>query len=151
MAITFQPTSKDVVINDVTYQVGQFKARDGSFILAQLLTKMLPAIIEGAFKKQSGTVLPAGRSALSEDEFAGIQGHALAVCRRVENGVPMPIFFMPNVWAIKEIEYDLITVMALTIQALVFNIVPFFQGDGLAQILASIPDIPGLSFSATQP
>jgi hypothetical protein len=149
MAITFQPSSKDVVVNGVTYNVGQFKARDGSFILAQLLTKMLPSMLETAFKKEAPGALPAGRSALSEDEFAAIQGHALAVCRRVENGVPMPIFFLPNTWAVKEIEYDLVTVMALTIQALVFNIVPFFQGDGMAQILASLPEM-GLSFSGTQ-
>jgi hypothetical protein len=152
MPITFKPTSKDVVINDVTYQVGQFKARDGSFVLAQLLTKLLPSFLEAAFKKQAGVALPEARtSMLTEEEFAGIQGHALAVCRRVENGVPMPIFFLPNTWAVKEIEYDLVTVMALTLQALVFNIVPFFQGDGLAQILAVLPEIPGLSFSPTAP
>jgi hypothetical protein len=151
MAATFQPASKDVVISGVTYQVGQFKARDGSFVLAQLLTKLLPSFLEAAFKKQAGVSLPSGRtSMLTEDEFASIQGHALAVCRRVENSVPMPIFFLPNTWAIREIEYDLVTVMALTVQALVFNIVPFFQGDGLEAILASIAEIPGLSLSATQ-
>jgi hypothetical protein len=143
------PTSKDVEIAGKKYQVGQFKARDGSFILAQMLTKMLPAVIEAGFKKEAGATLPASRSALSEDEFASIQGHALAVCSRVENGVPMPIFFRPDVWAVKELEYDLITVMALTIHALVFNIAPFFEGDGLSQILGSIPNL-GLSSSATK-
>ena len=138
--------TKDVEIAGTKYQVGQFKARDGSWILAQILTKMLPAVIESAFKTAN---LATGRAAISEEEFASIQGHALAVCRRMENGVPMPIFFLPNTWAIKDLEYDLITVMALTVQALVFNISPFFEGDGLTQILGSIPGLTSSS-SVTQ-
>ncbi len=141
-------TSTDVVIGGTTYQVGRFKARDGSWILAQVLTKMLPAVIEQALAKGAGTALASNRSMLSEDEFANIQSHALAVCRRVENGVPMPVFVAPNTWAVKELEYDLLTVMALTVHALVFNITPFFAGDGLSQLLGLLPGL-GLNSSAS--
>jgi hypothetical protein len=144
-----KPLTKDVEIAGQRYQIGKFKARDGSWILAQVLTKMLPAVIEGALSKQAGASLASNRSALSEDEFASLQGHALAVCRRYENGVPMPVFVRPETFAVKELEYDLVGVMSLTIQALLFNLTDFFEGDGLSQILAMLPAL-GLG-SSTAP
>ena len=132
--------TKDIEIAGNRYQIGQFKARDGSFILMQLLTKMLPSFVESAFQKE-GAALGASRPALSEDEFAAVQGHALAVCRRYESNVPMPVFVRPDTFAIKELEYDTTTVMALTVNALLFNLSPFFQDGGLTQILESIPGL----------
>jgi hypothetical protein len=130
----------DVNISGVRYQVGRFTARDGSWILAQLLTKMLPSIIESALNDAGiPTNLATNRSALSEEEFASIQGHCLAVCRRYDNGVPMPIFVRPSTWAIKELEYNLPTVIGLTVQALKFNIAGFFQGGGLTQLMSLLP------------
>lgn len=143
------PLFTDVEINGTKYQVGRFKARHGSWILAQILTKMLPAVIEQALAKEAGAKLASNRTALSEEEFENIQGHALAVCRRYENGVPMPIFVLPNTWAIKDLEYDLMTVMALTVHAIVFNIAPFFGGDGLSQLLGLLPSL-GLNSSASR-
>jgi hypothetical protein len=139
--------SKDVTVGTVSYQIGKFKARDGSWILAQILTKMLPAVIESALTKETGAQLSPDRVQLTEDEFASIQGHALAVCRRYEKGAPMPIFIRPDTFAVKELEYDIVTVTALTIHALVFNLTPFFEGDGLSQILESL-SVLGL-FSST--
>ena len=49
---------------------------------------------------------------LDEDTFQHIQAHALSVCRRLENGVPMPIFVRPNTWAAKDLEYDVMTLDA---------------------------------------
>jgi hypothetical protein len=146
-----QPQTQDVEIAGTRYQVGRFKARDGSWILAQVLTKMLPAVIERALVKEAGAKLASNRSLLSEEEFASIQGHALAVCRRYENGVPMPVFVLPNnTFAIKELEYDLIAVMTLTVKALLFNLTPFFEGDGLSQILSALPGLGlGLNSSAS--
>lgn len=137
-----------VTISGADYEIGRFKACDGSWILAQVLTKMLPAVIESAFAREEGVKLSSNRTVLSEDEFANIQGHALAVCRRVEKGVPMPIFLRPSTFAIKELEYDLLTVMALTVHALKFNIMPFFAEGGLSQLLALLPAL-DLSSSAS--
>ncbi len=136
------PDTKDIEIAGIRYQIGRFKARDGSWILAQVLTKMLPAVIERALVKEAGAQLASSRAMLGEEEFASIQGHALAVCRRYENGnVPMPIFLLPNTFAVKEIEYDLIVVMKLTIEALLFNLTPFFEGGGLSLILDLLPGL----------
>lgn len=143
------PLFTDVEINGTKYQVGRFKARDGSWVVAQVLTKMLPAFLEQAFAKETGANLASNRAMLSEEEFVNLQGHALAVCRRYENGVPMPVFVLPNTWATKDLEYDLTTVMALTIHALVFNIAPFFAEGGLSQLLALLPGL-GLNSSDSQ-
>lgn len=129
----------DVEIGGTKFQIGQFKARDGSWILAQILTKMLPAIVEKAFVKEAGAKLASNRAVLTEEEFSSIQGHALNVCRRYENNIPMPVMLNPTTFAIKEIEYDLTTVIALTIQALVFNIKPFFEEGGLSQVMGLMP------------
>lgn len=141
------PTLKTVTIGGAEYQIGQFKARVGSWILAQVLTKVLPAVIENAFAKEAGAKLASQRPAISADEFADIQGHALAVCRRVENGVPMPVFVHPDTFAIKELEYDLVTVTALTVHALLANLTPFFADGGLKELMMCLPSSLALNSS----
>lgn len=131
-------TSKNVTISGVEYQVGRFKATTGSWILAQLLTKMLPSAVESHFQSVG---LANGRAQISETEFENIQSHCLSVCRRYENGVPMPIFVRPDRWAVKELEYDVVAVLTLTINALVFNLQPFFSEGGLSPILSSLSDL----------
>ena len=140
-----EPT-QDVTIAGKTYQVGRFKARDGSWILSQLLTKILPAAIESGFKSAA---LSDKRSIISEEEFANIQAHALAVCRLYENGIPIPVFVRPNTFAVKELEYDTVTVMGLTLNALLFNLQPFFSEGGLSLILDSLKGL-GLTTPISQ-
>ena len=134
------PATKTVTVGGSEFQIGRFTARNGSWIIAQIATKMLPAVIEKALAQASGAPLAANRATLSEEEFSNIQGHALAVVRRLENGVPMPVFLLPNTFAVRELEYDLVTVIELTIHALVFNLTPFFEDGGLSQILALLPN-----------
>ena len=82
---------KDVEVGGKKYQIGKFRARDGSWVLAQVLTKMLPVALESALK-DAGAALASNRAVLSEDEFFNLQGHALAVVRAYnEHGVPLPV------------------------------------------------------------
>jgi hypothetical protein len=134
------PDTKDVEIGGLRYQIGRFRARDGSWVLAQVLTKMMPTMLEAALRKKSSATLPAGRVQIAEDEFANIQAIALSVCRRYNDaGVPMPVFVRPDTFAAPDLEYDVVAVMRLTIEALVFNLSPFFADGGLSQILQSLP------------
>lgn len=126
--------TKQVTISGAEYQIGRFTAREGSWVLAQLLTKMLPSFIERGIE---ATGLAANRPQITESEFESLQAMALSVCRRMEKGAPMPIFLRPNTWAIKELEYDLPTVAALTVHAMAFNLTSFFDGGGLGQLLSS--------------
>jgi hypothetical protein len=140
--------TKDVTVSGTRYQIGRMKAKDGSWVLAQVMTKMLPAALENGLAG-SGAQLAANRAQISEDEFANIQAHALAVVRRYENGLPVPVFVRPDRWAAKDLEYDLVAVMALTVHSIVFTLSPFFSGDGMTQLLESFPGLPALSSPAT--
>jgi hypothetical protein len=66
---------------------------------------------------------------MSEQEFANVQDHCLAVCSRYEptSGVPMPIMAGPGKFAIKELEYDMATVTKLQGHAMSFNFDPFLE------------------------
>jgi hypothetical protein len=74
-----------------------------------------------------------------------LQDHCLAVCRRYETvgtqEAPLPIIARPGVFAIAELEYDLITIFTLTAQALIYNIAPFFEEGGLTSILENFPGL----------
>jgi hypothetical protein len=126
--------TKQVTIGGTEYQIGRFTAREGSWVLAQLATKMLPGMIEQEIGVQG---LAATRPSISEDEFNSLQALALSVCRKMQNGAPVPIFVRPDKWAVKELEYDFATVAALTVHAMSFNIASFFVDGGLQQILSS--------------
>lgn len=144
--MSFEAT-RTVEIDGATYQIGRMKASDGSWVLMQLL----PSIAAGLALNDNGNAktLPIdfiGRiigqiGQTDENTFRRIQAHALSVCRRMEHGAPMPVVSHQGVFAIKELEYDLVTVMTLTANALVFNLSPFFNAGGLKQLFASLlPD-----------
>ena len=133
--------TKDVEINGVRYQIGRMTAKAGSWVATQIFTKVLPSAIEGQMNKLGLDSLPQGRATMTEEEFSNLQDHCLMVCRRYELvgniDTALPIMPRPGFWAIKELEYDLLTVVALTVHALVFNISPFFDGDALKGCLQS--------------
>src|ERR1700746_985624 len=97
---------KDVTIGEHKYRIGRFTARVGSWLLAQ----------------------SAKGSNMSEQEFANVQDHCLAVCSRYEptSGVPMPVM-AKGVFTIKELEYDMATVTKLQGQAMSFNFDSFLE------------------------
>ncbi len=134
---------KDIEINDTRYRVGRMTARVGSWVLLQIFTKLLPAQIESQLGLDS---LPPGRSEMSEAEFMNIQDHCLMVCRRYEtqsnnDEVAMPVMAAPGVFAVKELEHDIVTAIGLTAHALLFNVAPFFEGNALTSILESFKDL----------
>ena len=134
--------TKDVEISGQRYQIGKMSARSGSWIVVQLITKLMPMGIENQLGIEG---LSSGRSEMSEAEFLNIQDHCLDVCRRYEmvagQEVAMPIMARPGVFAFKELESNLLTILALTVHALLFNVTPFFEGDGLKSVMASFKDL----------
>lgn len=130
----------DIPIGDVTYRVGHFSPRVGSFILMQVTTKLLPAFMGGSISFK-GMPFALGGTAMTEEEFYTVQNHCLAVCSRMgESGTPAPIM-MANGKLDPAVADDFPTVMALTIHALKFNIEPFFSEDNPA--LASLGSLFG--------
>jgi len=140
----------DVDVAGSRYQIGQMTAQDASWVVTLALTKMMPSGIEKALASKAGAVLPKRSSSITEEEFNNIQNHALAVVRRYEtSGAALPVFVKPNRWAVKDLEYDVVAVIALTVNSLVHNLSPFFKGDGLLQIIDSVPGLAGLFSSIT--
>ena len=138
---------RDVVIGDAKYQVGRFSARVGSFVLTQVMTKVLPAMLGGPATLQ-GLPLPSNGSSMSEPEFYAIQNHCLAVCSHLstETGVAAPIMMVDGRLR-PELEYNLPVVLALTMHALQFNLEDFFADGNPA--LASLKSLfPSASTSA---
>ncbi len=124
---------KDVEIGNKRYRVTRLRADVGSWIIFQLLTKMLPGFVSGRLNLAG---IPQSGESISESDFRSIQNHCLAACYRYEDSAPgvyMPI--MSNgAFAIKELEYDLATVLSLTIHCLQFNFADFFSEDGLSAL-----------------
>jgi Phage tail assembly chaperone protein, TAC len=136
-----QEKTKDVSIGDHQYRVGKLTARTASWVAMQILTKLLPSGDELV----TGGRASAERSALSESEFHNIQGHCLRVCARYETAgeslVPTPVLMADGRFAIPELEYDVVAVMALTLHSLMFSVSPFFEEGALKLLGSSLPDL----------
>jgi Phage tail assembly chaperone protein, TAC len=141
----------DIELEGVRYQLRKFDARTGSWIAVQIASYLLPSAVEGAVldsavKSGDGIVLPEGfqknRRQMTEAEFRNIQDHALAVVYRYDgvSPVPVPIIHGSGRWAFPEMENDFITVLALTVQVLLFNMKSFFEDGRMERLMASILD-----------
>ncbi len=136
-----RPLFKDEKIGEHEYQIGRLTARDASWILIQILTKLLPAPIELKLQLNLPEV-PVERTQMSAQEFHEIQDLCIMSCKRYEmvgtTKAPMPIMARPGVFAIAELEYDALTIIALTIHCLGFNIACFFDDGDLSGLLESL-------------
>ena len=133
--------TKNLVIGEKQYQIRKMPARTACWIAMQILTKMLPGMVEN---KLQGFNLPGNRSELSEQEFYNIQNHCLAVCSRYEKvgnaDVPQPVLMASGAWAFPDLDADAATVLALTAQSLIFNVSSFFEGDALKSLIGELTD-----------
>lgn len=127
--------SKDVPIGDKRYRIGRVTAIVGSAMVAQILPKLVPHMTDGFNLATVFKMLPS----ISAEELASLQNQSLLVCSRYEeNGAVTPILLRPGTWGIKELEYDAVTVLTLSVHALVFNLTPFFTGGGLQTLIQSV-------------
>jgi len=113
---------KEVEVKGVRYQIGRLDAEAGSWILTQILPNM-----------QAGKITDFDKAT-----FGTIQKDVLAVCKRADSKIP--VIDPMGRWSDPELKYDLITVMALTVQAVYFNFSDFFGGDGWQEIMKGLPD-----------
>jgi len=132
---------KDITIGDTQFRIGRFTAINGSFIVAQLLPKLVTCITEnGLYIPAVFSILPT----IPKETLAEIQGYCLAVSERYsKEHNPIPLWMNGRI-VDKELEHDTMTVFALTVQVIVFNLSDFFSDGGLQKLLGSL----GLSQSA---
>lgn len=130
-------TTKDIELNGRKFRIKKFDALTGSYIAFQLLTVMLP----GGMDKQIGN-LPEGRPAMSKKDFIAIQKDCLSVVQEIvkkENAeFPLNVILESGAWGVEGLADDTITVLSLTIHALIHNVAGFFDGNALKDLTKSL-------------
>ncbi|MGD8188572.1 phage tail assembly chaperone [Brevibacillus ginsengisoli] len=141
---------KDVEINGRTFRIRKFPARVGSFMIIKL-TKILAPMFAG-FKPNlkaksvdeinvdyiniEGVMEQLGK--ISEEDFNYIQEQALCVCYESLPGGHAPVLNPNGTFGVEGLEDDTVTVMALTVHSLIFNLTSFFQGNGLGGLVTGL-------------
>lgn len=140
---------KELVLGENRYRIGKMTARTGSWVASQFASYVLPAAAQSAAKLVA-VELPAtpNRSrTMTEAEFYNLQDHCLAVCSRIRvepNGseVYYPLIHDSGRWNFDDLETDAVTVTILTVQALMFNITPFFADGAMDNLIAALTALP---------
>lgn len=142
-------TQKDITLSGRKWRIKKFSAMVGSYICLKILSKIShivvgmiggelkdPAIIASAISNELGS--------LSKSELFDIQRECLSVCSEIQvvAGVdaPIPVFTEDGKWGVANLETDVLTVMALTVHTLIFNLSPFFDVSVLKEAFGSFPD-----------
>ena len=141
-------TFKELVLGENSYRIGKMTARNGSWVASQFASYVLPAAAQST-ATLIGTSLPnsSNRRTMTETEFYNLQNHCLAVCsrKRVElNGseVYYPLIHDSGRWNFEDLETDTVTVIVLTIQALMYNIAPFFEDGAMKSLVTAMAELP---------
>lgn len=142
--------TKTVEVNGRKFQVEKFSAMTGSYVCIKILGRIShvalgimsgelkdPAVISGALFGELNS--------FSKAEFLELQQECLAVTKEVQNiaGVdaPIPVLLPDGKFGVADLEKDMMTVMALTVHVMVFNLTPFFDASILKGLLGDFPDL----------
>ena len=126
---------KEIEFGGRKWRISKFTAKTGSYIAYQILTHIIPMGIEG---KLGNIPLPSGRATMSKEEFFDLQQECLMVCSEIQivgsTPTPIPVMLPGGTWGVEGLENDAITALTLTIHALIFNVVSFFDENVLKEI-----------------
>lgn len=126
----------DIQGKERTFRISRFKATTGAFILFKL-TSVLAPLFEGDTENVDTGKMLSILGKIPQDEFEYIQKQALMVCHEMLPGNAAPVMRPDGTFGVIGLETDTITVLKLTMQALVFNLKDFFSEAGLADLLKS--------------
>lgn len=143
---------KDVVINERTFRFKRFSAQDGSFIALKVSSILAPMFRKVDLKSLKGVEKPEDvdvsgidifgmvgeLSNLSEKDFNYIQTKCLRVTGEMLPGGFTSVLNDNGSFGVMNLEYDTLTVMALTAHSLIFNLSGFFSGSGLSGLLTGL-------------
>lgn len=131
---------KEVEVSGRKFKIGKLDALTGSYITTLVLMQMLPfgdAQITGEARKNT--------SLMSKDTFFDVQMDCLKVVTELKdiggNMAPLPVMLSDGRWGVEGLDTDTMTVLTLTLHALIFNIADFFQGDVLDNLIKPISDL----------
>lgn len=130
-------TTKDIELAGRKWRIKKFDALTGSYIAYKLLSQMLP----GGMDKQLGN-MPEGRAVMSKEDFVALQKDCLSVVQELKPAgnteLPVAVILSSGKWGVEGLEDDTVTVLSLTIHALVFNVAGFFDGKALQDLNQSL-------------
>lgn len=118
------------------WRIGKFDAMTGSFIAYKLMAEVLPMGL-GA---QLGVPMGQSGKTMSKQDFIDLQRDCLGVCFEMLDAGPTPVLNANCSWGVADVEFDAPLILALTIQALMWNVTDFFgeSGANLADILPNL-------------
>lgn len=105
------------------WRIGKFDAMTGSYIAYKLMAEILPMGLGG----QIGIPAPKNGTAMSKTDFMELQKDCLSVCAELLPAGPAPVMDENGNFGVQSLDHDAKTVLALTIQALVWNVTSFFD------------------------
>ncbi|MGM9570887.1 MAG: hypothetical protein ACI3ZR_01545, partial [bacterium] len=105
------------------------------------MEKFLPGGLEGQISGADS--LPKNRKPMTRQEFFDLQNECLSVCfEELDSGI-IPVKNENGTWRAIGLEYDTATVLGLTLQALMFNIMDFLEEGQLQGLIAGLgADLP---------
>lgn len=153
---------KDVTINERTFRIKKFDARTGAFMLLKI-TGMIAPLLKGVDLNKFTTITSPGDidlsglnltsilselgnllCNLSEEDFTYIQDKCLKLCSEALPAGLTPVLAANGAFGVLNLEEDTMTVLALTVHTIMFNVQGFFSGSPLASMLG------GLSITSRQ-
>lgn len=143
---------KDIDINERKFRIKKFSALTGGFMLIKIagilapffknldLSKFKdakdPSEVNLAALNIPGIMAELGN--LSEDDFNYIQKKCLQVCSEMMPAGLVPILNDNGSFGVIGLEEDTMTVLALTVHTLIFNVKGFFHGSPLASLVGGL-------------
>ena len=122
-----KPKTKIIEVNGKKYKLSKMDAKSGSYVAFKLAVIVAPAIKEGNIENALSQI-----STLPRKEFDELQNLLLQTVAEIKevNGEEMPMALLRNGSFINEdLQYDVSSVMQLTVQAAMFNVGDFFAGN----------------------
>lgn len=150
-----RPKTKIIEIAGTRYLIRRLAPDVGSFVLMQILKTGIkaasgaPKQYDGEYQRDEASdpeqvvramVMALGMDSSAFEQHAFIQNKCLQACARIESNAgvdaPMPLMTDAGVWAIAEVQDDLLTVLSLVTECLVFTLSDFFASGGFAALSA---------------
>ena len=140
---------KDIELSGRRWRIKKFDPLTGSFVLMKVMNKVAHIVLGalgGTFTKEDQNMLAMSVSQslgdFSKQDLAAIQTDCLRVCSELKfindkEDAPLPVLMNDGRWGVSGLDDDIITVLALTGHALVFNMLPFFEEGALKQVVES--------------
>ena len=132
--------------NGSRYKLTKLDADSGSYVAFKLAGVALPLMSGMSGQGVSAAdvqMLSQAIASMNRKDFTEVQKILLATVLKIESSggvdMPMPILKADGTYADEELRTDAATVIALTVQAALFNIGDFFGGEGLAPAATKDP------------